>query len=231
MRQYNKLVLIFIIFCNVGFTKAQNRGDHLEPLQSIYDYSDSSIEYHMKVRKILFSGLSDSPEIRFLEIPSFTPENVLDIEYDRKQNKYYIIYHICEESIWYNQSKEQINVNKFKVEIDKASFVLIQKLFDLAIAGVKFSPTPTPEIQADGTEMLSVLANVDGTNYYITTSTWGHYKKTGTVWSPGRGTTMERLVNIGHQLVELAKSQKEKVEIDEKLKDEIEELINELNNV
>ena len=165
-----QFILILIIFCNVGFTKAQNKGDHLEPLKSIYDYLDSSIEYHMKVRKILLSGLSDSPEIRFLEIPSFTPENVLDIEYDRKQNKYYIIYHICEESIWYNRSKEQINVNKFKAEIDKASFVLIKKLFDMAIAGVKFSPTPTPKIQEDGTEMLDVIGTFDGTNFYITTS-------------------------------------------------------------
>jgi len=216
-----------ILLCNFGITKAQNRGDHLEPLKSMYDYSDSSIEYRMKVRKILFSGLSDRPEIRFLEIPSFTPESVLDIEFN--QDKCYLIYHICEENIWYNRSKEQIKVHKFRTEINKASFVLIKKLFDLAIAGVRFPTTPVPEIDEDGRVVLLIHNLVeDGTSYYITTSVWGQYKKTGTIHSPGKGTKIGRLVNIGYQLIELAKSEKQIVDIGEKLQDEIETLIEEL---
>ena len=71
--------------CNIGITTAQN-DDHLKPVGGIYDIYDFEFEYYSKVRKVLFNGLTDSPEIRFQVIPSFIPESVLDIEFDRKNS-------------------------------------------------------------------------------------------------------------------------------------------------
>ena len=84
----------------LGILKAQTYKEHLEPLGTIYDIYNYQFEYYSVVRKVLFNGLTDIPIIRFQVMPSFTPENVLDIEYNREKNKYFIVYHICDKMIW-----------------------------------------------------------------------------------------------------------------------------------
>jgi len=105
-----RFVIILILLYNVGNINAQNRDDHLEPVRGIFDVYDFQLEYYPRVRKVLFSGLSNKPEIRFLVMPSFTPEYVLDIEFDRKNNKYYMVYHICEQMIWKNPAWEKLRL-------------------------------------------------------------------------------------------------------------------------
>ena len=207
------IYITLILLCNMGIAKAQNRGNYLEPIRENYDFQR---EYNAKVRKVLFKGLSDSSEIRFQVMPSFTPENILVIEFNRTNNKYYIIYHICEQKIWYNKDWENIKVKKFKSEIDKESVDLIKSLFGTTIAQIRFP-----------TEKDNMIVGCDGTNYYFSIGEDG-LLKSGTVWSPNKGTKMDKLVAIGYKLIELAKSNKKKVKIDAKLKKEIEDLINEL---
>jgi len=187
----------------------QNRNDHLEPVDGIFSINNYQFEYYSKVRKILFDGLTERPEIRFQVMASFTPEAVLDVEFARRNKKYYMIYHICEEMIWNNEQWENTKVEKFKTEIDKESVDFIKSLFDTAIMQVKF-----PEKEMIG---------FDGTRYYFSVN-----KKAGTVWSPSAGTKMNKLVNMGYKLIELTKSEKEIVKIDEELQKEMEELIDEL---
>ena len=215
-----QFAVTLILLCNIGITTAQNRGDNLEPVRGIFNIYDYQFEYYSRVRKVLFSGLLDRPEIRFQVMPSFTPENVLDIEFDRDNNKYYIIYHICEQTIWYNEKWEKVKVSKFKTEIDKESVKLIKSLFSKAIAQVRFPPT------VEEGEMITV--GTDGTTYYFTVNEYGYGIKSGYVWSPRNGTKMNKLVAVGNKLIELAKSNKEIVKFDDKLQKEIEELIDEL---
>jgi hypothetical protein len=222
----NKMSKIFqfsvtlILLCNIGIIKAQNKDDHLEPVCGIFNIYDYQFEYYSRVRKVLFSGLSDRPEIRFQVMPSFTPENVLDIELDRGNDKYFIIYHICEQMIWYNEKWEKVKVSRFKTEIDKESVKLIKTLFSIAIAQVRFPPT----VEEGGL----ITIGFDGTNYYFTVNEYGYGIKSGIVWSPSKGSKMEKLVAIGNKLIEFAKSTKEIVKFDDKLQKEIEELIDEL---
>lgn len=211
MNKIDRLIITLIILSFWGPIKAQDKGDHLEPVGSIYDLYDFQLEYYSKVRKVLFKGLTDSPEIRFQVMPSFTPENVLDIEFNRDENKYYIVYHICEKTIWYNEKWDKTRVETYKTEIDKESVELIKSLFKVAIAKTKY---PEEEIMG-----------LDGVDYYFSINNWG--LKSGTVWSPSDGTKMAKLVDIGFELIKLAKSKEVLVKIDKDLRIKIENLIQE----
>ncbi|NQX81595.1 MAG: hypothetical protein HRT66_06340 [Flavobacteriaceae bacterium] len=212
MNKKDKITLILIILYSFGVTKAQN--NYLEPVSGIYDIYDFQFEYYSKVRKVLFKGLTDSPEIRFQIMPSFTPENVLDIEFDIEKNKYYIVYHICEKMIWYNDELDKIKVYKYKSEINKESVELIKRLFEIAIFQSRFT-------ENDRT-------GIDGENYYFSIYKYG--MKSGTVWSPSEKTNMRKLVDIGLNMIELVKHKDSIVKIENKLQDKIEALINSLKN-
>lgn len=207
MKRITILTAIILAFYTTNEIKAQS--DHLEPASGIFDCYNYQFDYYSKVRKVLFKDLADSPEIRFLVMPSFTPENVLDIEFDRENKKYYLVYHICEKMIWYNKAWELTKVKKTRKEITKESVELIKKLFETAIQETKY-----PEEK---------LLGLDGTKYYFSVHT-----QTGTVWSPSEGTKMERLVNFGYKLIQLVKTDKELVEFDENLKENIIQLTTEI---
>ena len=220
--KFYQLIVAIILLCNVGIINAQEDEeynidpvfeDHLIPSSSIFDVYNYQFEYYSKIRKILFNGLTDSPEIRFFTKPSFTPENVLDIYFDNKTKKYYLIFHICKKRIWYNKQWKKIKVKEYKSEIDKASVELIKSLFDIAISQTLFIK---PENEMLGT---------DGTDYYFSINNSG--LKTGTIWSPPEDSKLGKLINISNQLIKLAKSRKSVVTFDEELQNNIKELINE----
>ena len=216
-RRIYQFIITLILFGNIWVVKAQNDYDHLKPVGSIFDVYNHSFEYYPKIRKVLFKGLSEiGSEIRFQVVPSFFSESILCIEFDRGKNKYYIVYHICEKPIWNNKNWRTIKVKKFKSEIDKKSVELIKSLFGIAISQVRFPQTDT------------YYKGLDGADYYFSIHDSWYGKKSGTVWSPDAKTKMIKLVDIGNKLIELAKSKKEIVKIDEKLEKEIKELIEEL---
>jgi hypothetical protein len=189
-----------------------NQPDNLEPVKDIFSVYDFQFEYYSRVRKILFNHLSDKPQIRFLVMPSFTPENVLDIELDRENNKYFIVYHICEEMIWDNDKWKRIKVNEYRKEINQESAELVKTLFKKAILKSKFNEAKFP--------------GLDGVSYYFSYFEFG--MKSGSVWSPESGTNMGRLVAIGNELIKLAERDENTVNIDGPLKDDILKLTNEL---
>lgn len=212
MSKINRFLIILFLLCNVAENYGQDSGDHLEPVGSIYDIYDFQFAYYSKVRKVLFEGLTNFPEIRFQVMPSFTPENVLDIEYDTEKGKYYLVYHICEKMIWYNEKWDEIKVDKYRTQIDEESVELIKTLFDIVISQSRFFDEET--------------IGFDGTNYYFSIKRNG--LKSGTVWSPSAGTKISRLIEIGYELIKLAKSEKELVKIDIDLQKKIENLIDKL---
>lgn len=211
MKNMYRILVVVYLLGNIGYTNAQT-NDHLKPVSSIYDIYDFQFEYYSKVRKILFEGLTDSPEIRFQIMPSFTPENVLDIEFERESNTYYLVYHICEKMIWYNEKWDHIKVDKYRTKIEEESVELIKSLFTIAISQTRF-----PDKETRG---------FDGENYYFSINDFG--LKTGEIWTPMKGTKMRKLVDIGYELIELAKSKEESVKIDNGLRKNIENLMGEL---
>ncbi len=88
--------------------KIYGQSDHLEPTNSIFTILNYEFEYYSQVRNILFKDLDDNPEFRYLVMPSFSPENVLNIGLNHYTKKYFITYHIGNTSIWYSEDKDKI---------------------------------------------------------------------------------------------------------------------------
>ena len=201
MNHFKFLILTLVLFFCVIKSKAQ--VDHLEPVGGIFDVYSFQFDYYSSVRKVLFNGLTDDPEIRFLVMPSFSPENVLDIIKDEEKDKYYIDYHIAEQSIWYSKNKADVKISKFRKQLSKSSVELIKNLYRTAIFNSRF-------IQKES-------LGVDGTQYFF--SIKDHGLKTGTVWSPGEKSLMRELVEVGYGLIEFANS--DKIEINNDLEERI----------
>lgn len=198
-----KFLILLLILPILG--RAQNYSDHLTPDRGIWGIFDHQFDYYSKVRKILFNDLSDKPEIRFLVMPSFTPENVLDIQ--KSNGTYYLVYRICENMIWSNNNWEKVKIKEYKSEIDSKSVELIKSLFLRAIKQTKYYDEN--------------IMGLDGVNYYF--FAWDYGLKTGTIWSPDTP-NMKKLVEIGNELIKLAKNNDTIISFDKKLTEEIETL-------
>lgn len=183
--------------------------EHLEPVNGFYDAFDFQFEYHSKIRNILFKGLAEGPIIRFVVIPSFTKEQVLDIE--RDEMKYYLIVHEVDKPIWGNYELDKIKVNEYRKELDSASVEIIHKLFHNALKQTRY-----PDRNTQGT---------DGANYYF--STLGDFQiLSGTIWSPKNGTKLDKLVDISYDLIFFTKRENQ-ASLKQKLLDRISTLTEE----
>lgn len=207
----NLLIIIFgLLFC---FPNVNGQNENLEPVGSVFD--EFSYQYYTMVRKVLMNGMSNYPEVRFLIIPSFSVEEVVAIE--RENDKYFIVHHKMEKSIWYTEeNQEEIKVIKKKIEIFKSDAKFYKELFQKAINNRKY---PENEIWGN-----------DGTNYYFTAN--DGRLKTGTVWSPKSGSKMDRLKKIGYSLISLATTTKngQVAKLKKELTEKIEKLSTELSN-
>lgn len=204
------LLLILGILLGIPTLKAQN--EHLEPVESIFDEYDFMFEYYSLVREVLMNGMTDTPEVRFLIIPSFAVEEVVAIE-DRN-GKYFIVHHKMKNSIWYTEkNKRKIKVLKKAVEISKVDMQLYHKLFKVAVNNRKYQEKE--------------ILGVDGVNYYFSVKNDGSNKiRTGTTWSPSEKSKIGELTNIGKSLIKLAEStdQDKIVKLETKLTEQIKEL-------
>ncbi len=203
------LALIFILTITFSTIKIVAQSDHLEPANSIFNIMDYQFEYYSQVRNILFKDLDDNPEFRFLVMPSFSPEKVLNIGLNHETKKYFISYHIGNKSIWYSENKEKIKVIKRKKEISQESVELIKELYKIAISKTKY-------IEKD-------YFGFDGVTYYFSIN--DHGQKTGITWSPTEGTIMAELVLIGNEIIKMTEEKESLVSINQDLKIRIENLI------
>jgi hypothetical protein len=206
-------LLLLVVFLNLS-DKVIAQDDNLKPVNGIFSEYDFQFDYYSSVRKILFRGFSDNPEVRITIIPSFIPESALDIELDKQTEKYFLLYHKANPSIWYSHGKKIINVDSVRIEIEYNSFLLIKRLFVIAINKVKY--------QSDSLRS----AGFDGTNYYYSVSDIG--QRTGTIWSPSAGSKMSKLVEITDHLIQLMKSESDIIEFDAIFSGEIKDLTKKL---
>jgi len=213
------LTLIFILTTIFSGMKIVAQSDHLEPANSVFTILDYQFEYYSQVRNILFKDLDDNPEFRFLVMPSFSPENVLNIGMNHDTKKHFISYHIVNENIWYSENKEKIKVIKRKKEISQESVELIKELYKIAISKAKY--IEKEHIGVDGKTCYTIKK--DGETYYFSINDQG--QKTGITWSPTEGTLMAELVLIGNELIKMTEEKESLVSINQDLKIRIENLI------
>ncbi|MCE7990573.1 MAG: hypothetical protein HEP71_01280 [Roseivirga sp.] len=187
--------------------------DHLEPNSNIFEDYDFQYQYYSQIRDLLFEGLSDQPISQLIILPSFSKELVWQIDNNQKDNKYYSITSTANHSIWYNQYEDKPKKLKQEIsrnEITKESAELIRKLFLVALKGVKYSDD---------------RQGLDGTNYYFSVTEMG--SKSGTIWSPRKGSKMRELVDLSQRVI--GETQKQS-NLSKSLIKDINKLISELNN-
>ncbi len=206
-----KLILVLIIFGLLNLSAQVN--DHLEPVNGmLFDY-DFQVEYHSKIRKILLKGLTDSPHLRFLTLPSFKPTYVLDIDKEFEPDRYFVTFHRSEKKIWYNKEWEKVKIKKYKSELSKKSAEILIELYKEAINQTKYIKTD--------------VIGFDGTNYFF--SVFDNGTKTGTVWAPSKNSRMGKLVEISNTVIELVEKGKKVIDFNSELTNRIESLLIELN--
>jgi hypothetical protein len=211
-----RLFFIGILLLQSFLIKAQT-SDHLEPVGSIFGIE---FNYHNQVRKILLNGISDYQVIQLVVLPSNGKENVLAIELDTieiKNKKYFLVYHECKESIWNSiilqKQFKEIEVEKYRIEIEEKSVEIIKNLFNTALSQTKYE------------ERLCL----DCVQYIFSTTFGLKSGRTRILGINNNETKMSKLVEIGNELIQLAKTSNEKVEFDSKFFEKIETLIKEFN--
>ena len=189
MKNYIFLIIFGVL---LGIPPIQAQNEHLEPVESIFDEYDFRFEYYSLVREVLMNGMSDTPVVRFLIIPSFAVEEVVAIE--KRNGRYYIVHHKMQNSIWYTEkNKKKIKVLKKAVEISKTDMQLYHELFKVAVDNREY---PEKEI-----------LGLDGVNYYFSAKNDENNKlRTGTTWSPADKSKIGELTDIGKSLIKLAES-------------------------
>jgi hypothetical protein len=209
MKNYNKIVYILILNLLSFSINAQNSSDHLEPVPGVFGEYDFAFEYYSNIRKVLLKDLSDTPDVRFLTLPSFSPEYVLDLNYDKKTEEYYLIFRVCESQIWTHENGKNIKVKEYKKKIDKNNYILIVDLFQTVVKETKYSK--------------DAMIGIDGTDYYF--MVFDNGIKAGKVWSPNENSKMGRLVEIGNDLIKFTR---DKSKFNNSLKEKIELLYKDL---
>ena len=225
MRKITYGIITFLSIISLNSAIAQQ--NHLIPEVGIFNTTNSHLEYYSNVRKVLFQGLDFRPLARLLILPSFTPESVVELEVDRTNFKLYVVYQIGEKMIWNNDNLEQLKLTKIKKEITKESAQLIRKLFETAVVGTKESDDEKITMVGENYSVTIKNLSLDGENYFFTANI--PIPKTGTTHSPPAESKMGRLVNIGLELITLAKSGNEPIELDSSTKDKVTQLIVDLN--
>lgn len=214
-----KHILILLLFFP-NFLFAQNEieisppppnppSSHLEPAEDFFNLTDYQLEYYNRLHKVLFKGLSDLPEIRFFILPSFTPESVLEIQYNKESGKYFSVYHIVDKMIWFNKKWKKVKTIKYKKEISKESAELVKSLFKSAIQDARIPAWNN--------------VGLDGTTYIFSYSDWE--LRSAYIWTPHEGSKLGYLKNVGVKLMELTISTDQIINIDKDFETDIKALI------
>ncbi len=159
--------------------------DHLDPLRSIFDLSDASLEYKYRLTYIVANSQNGQLICRLLVTPSFSPEYIIKIE--KNTEKYFVTYLLANKNIWQTEKFDEIKFQKRRWEISKQNAGKIHNLFETSLDHTKSS---------DKTRKMT-----DGINYYFTSIGNGRLRS-GTKKSPKKGTKIYELIQIIESLVQ-----------------------------
>ncbi|MEP1069031.1 MAG: hypothetical protein ABJG99_09800 [Crocinitomicaceae bacterium] len=164
--------------------------DHLEPVDSYFDYYEYRIDYHNKIRLFLLDTLNKRPMIRMVVLPSFSSEYVINLE--ELNGTFIVTKVIADTSIWYSQNPDYVQNPEelvVKIETRTISKSLAEKVSDLFETAMNQT-----QYNNDG------IIGTDGTSYYFTaTGSFGW--RTATKWSPREGTKINELIRITETLI------------------------------
>lgn len=207
-----KLVSIFIILNLFSFINLN--AQNFEPNNSIFEIYDYQFEYYSKIRNKLFKNLSDSPELRLLVKPSFSPEYIFQIEKDKTNEIYIAKLNIVNESIWYSKNYNSIIVNEYTAHIENKDADLLSKIY---LKSIEKSHFPIKD-----------FFGLDGVTYNF--SVWDKGIKSGTIWSPDDFQN-KMIIEITEKLISQIKAKKQNISLTKEDRDMLEEVLKKLNKL
>lgn len=195
-----KKIKSFVLLICVILTSAIYAQDRLEPYnQSIFDDNNERFQYYSKIRNNLFENIHDdyTPHVRYIVAPSFKPEYVLT--FDEVYKEYVLTYtSVRKYTIWdtMDEPDKKCEVYKIKKEIDSIDSKLVVSLINSFIKKSKYQNR----------------YGFDGTEYYFSNS-----EKTASIWSPETESKTYKLIEIMNEIIELVKSDIEKIKFSPEL--------------
>ncbi len=202
-------LLLFSIICLAPcYVLGQEKGDHLEPVEDVFNLYDWQAEYFSDIKKLLFTqGLSQA-RIRILSKPAFGKERSIEVFWDRSENSGQIIRRVPEERIWKHEHPENIIVNELNRVIDRSNYILLYELFLNAVKDTRYQQ--------------GRWIGLDGYTVYF--MVWDAGWKSGQTWAPKEGTKMKQLVDIYFELSKQLEVEKRDFIISDSLAKQIETL-------
>ena len=135
----NILLILFSFICLNGLAQKleslSNYPDHLEPVG--WNFGTVN-DYYVNIRSILFKGLPYDLQVRYLVIPSFQTEYVMQIDRDNVTKKYYVNVRRAKQSIWKTEDKSTVEVEKWRNIISQEDVDLIKQLYSNAIMKTQY---------------------------------------------------------------------------------------------
>ena len=124
--------------------------DHLQPSTGYLVGPAYAAGYYLKLREVLYVGLSDSPTARVVVQASFAPEYVVSL--DQQAAVYYLTYQVCQTSLWNTLAHKgtSVAITTKQVAVSPAWAMAIAQVFNAAIAQTKY-PGPIRWLVFDGT--------------------------------------------------------------------------------
>lgn len=173
-----KTATTLLLFCLLSL-QMMGQIDYLEPVKDYTRHKDELSGYYCNVFSLLNTGLNKKPSAQYAALPSFSPEYAVSAE--AAEGSYYLVSNTLSQNSW-QAEKDQIEVNRKSVEIDKALYQSLTELLRMTTTRIQ---------DLDGS-----TSGLDGTTYYFSAANEKGEVMTGKKWSPDRASLMGRLVQI-----------------------------------
>jgi hypothetical protein len=194
---------VLLLGCFVGLSgnpcrcQAQQVEDHLQPLTGYFASYNFQHAYYSKVRETLYTGLTATPLIRIVVLPSFAPEYGLYLE--KKEGNYLLTYRVCKTNMWsalafFTEKPKQNTSVATDTKVVELSEPLVKALRQALSTAIGQTRYPAP----------SNSQHSDGTTYVFEAFVEGLGAAGGQTWSPRSATKMGALVSLVTNLQKLA---------------------------
>lgn len=202
------LFYLAIIWLIPYYGLSQAKGDHLEPVEDVFNLYEFQAEYYLNLRNLLFTQGFPPPEIRILSLPAFARERSIEVFWDNSENSGQIIKRVPEERIWQHAHPGNITVKEINRVIKRSDYNLLYELFLSAV-----NETSYQGARGRGLDGYTVY-------FMVREGRW----KSGQSWYPKDGTKMNRLVDIYFELSKQLEKGKTELVISDSLSKQIETL-------